>query len=89
MFGLQLIFKPGKFAFSFTMGVIFFMGGFAMLQGPKSFLQSVFTRDRLPFTISSISSMVITLYAAMVSRSYILVVAASSVQILGTVVTSR
>jgi hypothetical protein len=81
-FFVQLLFTPAKFAFCFTLGVLFFMTAFAMMQGPTVYIKSICGRERIAFTIAFFGSMVTTLYAALVIRSYLLVVAASGVEIL-------
>jgi hypothetical protein len=79
---VQLLFTPAKFAFCFTLGVLFFMTAFAMMQGPTAYFKSICSRDRIVFTIAFFGSMFTTLYAALVIKSYILVVVASGVEIL-------
>ena len=48
---------PSKFALSFTMGSVTFMGSFAVAQGPSRYLRSLCARERLPFTLAYLASM--------------------------------
>jgi hypothetical protein len=80
--GLPLVvIRPSKFALCFTMGSLLFMASFGLLKGPLEHVKSMITPDQLPFTIVYMGSMGLTLYASLISRSYILVVIASSIQI--------
>jgi len=82
MVGLPtLVLRPHKFAVSFTLGSLSFMGAFAMLKGPSAHLKSMITRERLPFSILYVGSMLMTLYACIGMRSYIFAVLFSALQI--------
>jgi len=72
---------PGKFAFSFTMSSVCFMSAFALMKGPSNWLQSVCSGSQMPFTVAYFGSIVGTLYACLVMRSYIFVLFFSVVQI--------
>jgi hypothetical protein len=76
-----IVLRPSKFALCFTVASLLFMSSFALLKGPYAHFMSMIALDRLPFTLSYIGSMAITLYAALVVRSYIFVVVTSSMQI--------
>ena len=76
-----IVFRPHKFALCFTMSSVMFMASFGLLKGPMAHLRSMLAPDRLPFTGAYVGSMALTLYAALVIRSYVLVVATSSLQI--------
>jgi hypothetical protein len=76
-----VVIRPSKFALCFTVGSLLFMSSFALLRGPSAHLMSMMTADRLPFSISYVGSMFLTLYAALVVRSYLFVVLASTLQI--------
>ncbi|CAM9310947.1 unnamed protein product [Discosporangium mesarthrocarpum] len=77
-----IILRPSKFALTFTLGSLCFMGSFAMLKGPTKHVLSMCAVDRLPFSVAYLGSMAGTLYACMVMRSYLVVVTLSGVQIL-------
>ncbi|CAO3589262.1 unnamed protein product [Absidia cylindrospora] len=60
---------PGKFAATFTLGSILLLVSIAMLRGPWAHIKHMVTVERLPFTISYLGSMALTLYASLgVSR---------------------
>jgi hypothetical protein len=71
---------PGKFALSFSMGSLCFMGAFALLQGPAAWAARVCSAEQAPFTAAYLGSIVATLYACLVWRSYVLVVLLSGAQ---------
>ena len=81
MFLPMVILVPQKFAFCFTLGSLLFMASFAALKGPGAYCKSIMQPDVLPRTVAYFSSMALTIYAAMIARSYILVVIASSIQV--------
>lgn len=53
---------------------------YSTIKGPTKHLRSMVARDRLPFSLAYVGSMVGTLYACLVLKSYIWVVAFSAVQ---------
>lgn len=75
-----IVLRPHKFALCFTLGSMLYMASFALLKGPMAHLQSMITMDRLPFTVSYVGSMGLTLYSALVVRSYVLVILSSGLQ---------
>ena len=72
---------PGKFALAFTIGSLMFMGSFAFLRGPMTFLKGMLSRDQLPFAMSYICSLVMTIYSCIVAKSYFLVLGSAIFQI--------
>lgn len=54
---MQILLAPAKFALSFTLGSLFFMAGFAVLEGPVSHFKRTCTLARLPFTLAYVTSM--------------------------------
>eukprot|EP00324_Dicrateria_rotunda_P003899 CAMPEP_0206172336 /NCGR_PEP_ID=MMETSP1474-20131121/45323_1 /ASSEMBLY_ACC=CAM_ASM_001110 /TAXON_ID=97495 /ORGANISM="Imantonia sp., Strain RCC918" /LENGTH=64 /DNA_ID=CAMNT_0053580425 /DNA_START=15 /DNA_END=205 /DNA_ORIENTATION=+ len=56
------------------MGSILNMASFAVLRGPVEQLKHMFSLQRLPFTTAYLGSMVLTLWAALVVQSYVMVV---------------
>lgn len=77
--------RPQKFALSFTMGSLTFMGSFGILKGPQEHLMSMFQADRLYFTFIYFGSMFLTLYFTFSFggvRGYVLVISASAGQLL-------
>jgi hypothetical protein len=81
LFFPMAILMPGKFAFSFTMGSLSFMGAFALIQGPAIYCRECFRMERLPFTIAYVGSILGTLYSTVIWHSYIGVVIFASCQI--------
>lgn len=75
-----IVLRPSKFALCFTVGSLMFMSSFALLKGPSAHIMSMLTLDRLPFTATYVGSMLSTLYASLVIRSYVLVVITSGIQ---------
>lgn len=77
---MVLIF-PAKFALTFTLGSFLIQTAFAMLRGPGKHIRGMFARDRLGSSLIYLSSMGMTLYSAIIARSYILVICSVSVQV--------
>ncbi|KAL3508332.1 hypothetical protein ACH5RR_027733 [Cinchona calisaya] len=77
-----IVLVPQKFAICFTLGCGLIIGSFFALRGPKNQFQHMSSRERLPFTLGFIGSMMGTLYVSMVLHSYILSVFFSVLQIL-------
>lgn len=75
-----IVLRPHKFAFCFTVGSVLFMSSFSLLVGPASHLKTLFSSERLLVTVAYLVSMLATLWASLVVRSYILVMATSSAQ---------
>ncbi|RVX14820.1 Protein transport protein SFT2 [Vitis vinifera] len=82
MFLPVMVLMPQKFALCFTIGCSFIIGSFFALKGPKNQLAHMSTKERLPFTLGFIGSMVGTIYVSMVLHSYILSVLFSVLQVL-------
>ncbi|CBI28479.3 hypothetical protein VitviT2T_018194 [Vitis vinifera] len=82
MFLPVMVLMPQKFAICFTIGCVFIIGSFFALKGPKNQLAHMFSRERLPFTLGFISSMVGTIYVSMVLHSYVFSVLFSVLQVL-------
>ncbi|OAY63126.1 Protein transport protein SFT2 [Ananas comosus] len=82
MFLPVMVLMPQKFAICFTLGCAFIIGSFFALKGPKNQLAHMSSKERLPFTLGFIGSMVGTIYVSMVLHSYILSVLFSAVQVL-------
>lgn len=82
MFLPVMVLMPQKFAICFTLGCIFIIGSFFALKGPKNQLAHMSSKERLPFTLGFIGSMVGTIYVSMVLHSYILSVFFSVLQVL-------
>ncbi|KAJ4833421.1 hypothetical protein Tsubulata_016415 [Turnera subulata] len=77
-----IVLMPQKFALCFTLGCGFIIGSFFALKGPMTQLNHMISKERLPFTLGFIGSMVGTIYVSMVLHSYILSVLFSVIQVL-------
>ncbi|XP_006656231.1 protein transport protein SFT2 [Oryza brachyantha] len=77
-----MVIMPQKFAICFTAGCAFIIGSFFALKGPKNQLYHMISKERLPFTLGFVGSMVATIYVSMVLHSYILSVFFSCLQVL-------
>jgi len=75
-----VLLRPQKFCLFFTLGSMLSMASFAVLRGPLEQLKHMFSLQRLPFTSTYVASMALTLYAALVLQSYILVLLFSALQ---------
>ncbi|GLT26398.1 hypothetical protein SLA2020_014670 [Shorea laevis] len=82
MFLPVMVLMPQKFAICFTLGCALIVGSFFALRGPKNQLAHMSSKERLPFTLGFIGSMVGTIYVSMVLHSYILSVLFSVLQVL-------
>lgn len=66
-----LILSPSKFAITFSLGSALVLASVGALRGWKQQAQHMMSRERLPFTAGYLSSMFLTIYAAMVMHSYL------------------
>lgn len=72
---------PGKFALSFTLGSVLFMGSFAFLRGPRAHLAGMVSKDRLPFSLAYVTSLCLTIYSCIVAKSYLMTLGSAVFQI--------
>ncbi|KAK1297600.1 hypothetical protein QJS10_CPB15g01115 [Acorus calamus] len=82
MFLPMMVLMPQKFAICFTLGCMFIIGSFFALKGPRNQFAHMSSRERLPFTLVFIGSMVGTIYVSMFLHSYILSLFFSVIQVL-------
>lgn len=82
MFLPVMMLMPQKFAICFTIGCAFIIGSFFALKGPRNQLAHMSSKERLPFTLGFIGSMVGTIYVSMVLHSYVLSALFSVLQVL-------
>lgn len=80
-----LLFKARKFCIFFTVGSMMIMTSFAFLFGPVSHLKHTFSKDRLPFTLTYIGSLLATLFVSFNLQSTILTIIFAIIQILSLV----
>ena len=64
---------PSKFSASFTIGSINIIISIALLKGPVKFLKSLFSKEKIIFTISYISTIIGTIYYSIINQNYIFV----------------
>ncbi|KAL8462151.1 hypothetical protein ACS0TY_033286 [Phlomoides rotata] len=81
-----IVLVPQKFAICFTVGCAFIVGSFFSLRGPMNQFSHMSSKERLPFTLGFIGSMMGTIYVSMVLHSYILSVLFSVLQVLRLVI---
>lgn len=77
-----LILYARKFALLFSLGSLFTMGSFSLLWGPVNHVKHLFSKERLPFTIVYLTTLVGTLYFALGLRSTLFTTIAAVGQIL-------
>ncbi|RGB25819.1 Got1/Sft2-like family-domain-containing protein [Rhizophagus diaphanus] len=77
-----LALKPRKFAVTYTMGSVLVLMSFALLHGPIAHLKHIFSRERIPFTVAYLGSMIGTLYSAIGLRSTLLTLLFSIIQVI-------
>ncbi|GAV68434.1 Got1 domain-containing protein [Cephalotus follicularis] len=82
MFLPVMVVVPQKFAICFTIGCAFIVASLFALKGPRNQLAHMASKERLPFTLGFVGSMVGTIYVSMVLHSYILSVLFSLLQVL-------
>ncbi|ODV97239.1 hypothetical protein PACTADRAFT_74783 [Pachysolen tannophilus NRRL Y-2460] len=72
--------KPAKFSIIWSLGSIFFLISFCILQGSKKFMENLFKADRIFFTLCYLSSITLTLIFALVIKITLFVIIACFVQ---------
>lgn len=82
MFLPVIVLLPQKFSLCFTLGCCLIIGSFFALKGPKNQFLHMSSKERLPFTLGFVGTMVGTIYVSMVLHSYILSVLFSVLQVL-------
>lgn len=81
LFLLSPLPKLRKFALSFSLGSMLFMVGFAVLVGPLNHLRHMASRERAPFSIAYVGSLLATLYFALGPRVTLPTLLAGVVQV--------
>ncbi|KAK3250682.1 hypothetical protein CYMTET_39949 [Cymbomonas tetramitiformis] len=76
-----VILAPAKFAICFTMSSLCNMGAVTAIRGPQQQLNHLVAPERLPFSACYLTSMLGTLWAAMIYHSYMLSIIFSAVQV--------
>ncbi|KAK6458800.1 Got1/Sft2-like family-domain-containing protein [Scheffersomyces xylosifermentans] len=76
-----LTLKPRKFAILWSLGSIFFIVSFGVLQGFKAYMEHLFSSTRLLFTITFVTSIILTLISALSLKSVLLSIIFSAIQL--------
>lgn len=76
----MIILAPAKFALTFTLGCLSILAALASLRGWQAQLTAALQRERLPFTAGYAASVLATLYAALIAKSYLLSLGCSAAQ---------
>ena len=76
-----LALKPRKFGLLWSMGSLLFVISFGVLQGPVSYTKHLLSANRIVFTVVFFSSVLSTLYCAVVLRSGILTIITSVIEL--------
>ena len=66
----MIVAAPDKFVLMFTLAMIALLTGFAFLSGPRSYIKKLFTDKNLYATIVLLASIVLSLWASCIERSY-------------------
>lgn len=77
--------KPRKFAFLWSLGSIFFLVSFGVLQGFKAYMEHLFSSTRMIFTVVFISSIFLTLFSSLSLKSTILSILFAVVQLISAI----
>ncbi|KAJ1453381.1 Got1/Sft2-like family-domain-containing protein, partial [Pelagophyceae sp. CCMP2097] len=75
-----LVLRPQKFALCFTLGSLHAHRSFGVLRGWRNHFRTLLQRERLPFTAAYVLTMLASLHAAVVSRSFILTIICAGLQ---------
>ena len=80
-----IVFKARKFCLLFTLGSILWALSLAFVNGPAEHFKTIFSAEKIIFTITYIVSLLSTVYVAAFMKSTILTVIFSIIQILSLV----
>ncbi|KAF4651941.1 Vesicle transport protein [Perkinsus chesapeaki] len=77
----MVVIAPQKFALMFTIGSCLILMSFSVLKGHAAFIAHIMSPEKRLFTAGYAASLVATLYAALVSKSYLLTLVFSLIQV--------
>lgn len=80
-----LTLKPRKFALLWSLGSIFFLVSFGVLQGFKPYMQHLFLSTRIIFTIVFVTSIILTLISCLSLKNTILSIFFAVVQLISAI----
>ena len=66
----MIVAAPDKFVLMFTFAMLGLLTGFAFLKGPRSYVKNLFVDKNLYASITLIASIVLSLYCALIAKSY-------------------
>ena len=78
-----LLIAPSKFATLFTIGSVCMLASFSVLRGHDNFRQHMLSKDRLPFSLGYFTSLLGTLYSALLGKGYLMTLIFSIAQLIG------
>lgn len=73
--------KPRKFALLWSLGSIFFLVSFGVLQGFQAYMVHLFSSTRIIFTIVFVTSIVLTLVSSLSLKSTLLLIIFAAIQL--------
>jgi len=73
--------KPRKFALLWSLGLIFFLISFGVLQGAQAYLVHLFSSTRIIFTIVFGASIILTLISSLSLKSTLLSIIFAAIQL--------
>jgi cation transport ATPase len=77
----MLLLNPGKFALSYTIASVLFLGSWSVLNGWRAHMKHLFAKEKLAFTLVYLVSLVCTLYFSVISPLYIPVLLFTIIQL--------
>ncbi|KAF8002892.1 Got1/Sft2-like family protein [Metschnikowia aff. pulcherrima] len=77
--------KPRKFALLWSLGLIFFLVSFGVLQGFQAYMLHLFSSTRIIFTITFVTSIVMTLISSLSLKSTLLSIIFAVIQLISAV----
>lgn len=77
--------KPRKFAILWSLGSIFFIISFGVLQGVKPYLIHLFSSTRIIFTIIFLTSIILTLISSLALKSTLLSIVFAVIQLISAI----
>ncbi|EJF60130.1 ER-to-golgi vesicle protein transport Sft2 [Dichomitus squalens] len=67
----MIVLRPAKFALAFSLGSLLVMFGFSVLVGPINHVKHLISKERLPFSVTYLASLGLTLYFSLGAHSYL------------------
>ena len=76
------VISPQKFSLLFSLGSICILSSFAFLQNPYDYFMSLFSGEKLIFSVCYIGSLLLSIYASLIIKNYILTIIVTFIQVL-------